>query len=660
MGKRGNNVQKLKTKILLPMVSLIMSVVLVMGAASCYLSYQSTIGSIRQAMTSAAELAAGAVSSEISVFTSIISEVNSNTILTSPESTNKEKLSYIDGLVAKYYMVSAIVTDSSGTSLKDSVKYSEQEFYTRAIKGDTYVSSPMYNADIGKLVIVSSAPITDSNGRISGVVCFVMDQTMINKTIEGINLSANGYTYIIDSQGNTIADPDINTVINGENIETLAQTNASMVSLAQLHKEARSGKSGEGTYKYDGDSKFLAYAPIPNTDGWTVCINTPVKDFTSGVITTAIATIILALLSMIVGAVITNVTSKRLSDPVAVIEKRLALLAEGDVVSPLPEMKLTSLELVNLTGSVNAVLNDIGAIIEDMGYVLGEMAEGNFTVESKASEKYIGDYEALLTAENIIKKNLARTLNEINSVAEQVSAGSDQVSAGAQALAQGATEQASSVEELSATINEIADQVRRSAEESEKANELTVQTGEIVQGSVEGMSQVSSAMDEISEASRNISRVIKAIDDIAFQTNILALNAAVEAARAGAAGKGFAVVADEVRNLAQKSAEAAKSTTDLIESSIAAVEKGGGLVNRASEDFMSVAEKTQEVVSRIGTIYEHAQQQAEAVGHISIGIEQVSNVVQMNSATSEESAAASEELSSQAAVLKGLVEQFQL
>ena len=660
MGKKRNNVQKLKTKILIPMVSLIMSVVFVMGAASCYLSYQSTIGSIRQAVTSAAELAADAVSSEISVFTSIISEVSSNDILTNPESTDKEKLSYIDGLVAKYYMVSAIVTDSSGISLKDSTKYSDQEFYTQAIKGDTYVSSPMYNADIEKLVIVSSAPITDSNGRISGVVCFVMDQAMINRTIEGINLSANGYTYIIDSQGNTIADPDINTVINGENIETLAQTNASMVSLAQLHKEARSGKSGEGTYKYDGDSKFLAYAPIPNTDGWTVCINTPVKDFTSGVITTAIATIILALLSMIVGTVITNVTSKRLSDPVAVIEKRLALLAEGDVVSPLPEMKLSSLELINLTGSVNAVLNDIGAIIEDMGYVLGEMAEGNFTVESKASEKYIGDYEALLTAENIIKKNLARTLNEINSVAEQVSAGSDQVSAGAQALAQGATEQASSVEELSATINEIAAQVRRSAEESEKANELTVQTGEIVQGSVEGMSQVSSAMDEISETSRNISRVIKTIDDIAFQTNILALNAAVEAARAGAAGKGFAVVADEVRNLAQKSAEAAKSTTDLIESSIAAVEKGGELVGRAGEDFISVAEKTQEVVSRIGTIYEQAQQQAEAVGHISTGIEQVSNVVQMNSATSEESAAASEELSSQAAVLKGLVEQFQL
>ena len=181
-----------------------------------------------------------------------------------------------------------------------------------------------------------------------------------------------------------------------------------------------------------------------------------------------------------------------------------------------------------------------------------------------------------------------------------------------------------------------------------------------MQGSVSDMELAKMAMDEISATSKDIGKVIKTIDDIAFQTNILALNAAVEAARAGAAGKGFAVVADEVRNLSQKSAEAAKNTTALIESSIEAVEKGTQLVSKTSSGFVEVAAKTSEVVGLVDAISSQAQEQAAAISQVSIGIEQVSSVVQMNSATSEESAAASEELSSQAEVLKSLVGQFTL
>jgi len=245
-------------------------------------------------------------------------------------------------------------------------------------------------------------------------------------------------------------------------------------------------------------------------------------------------------------------------------------------------------------------------------------------------------------------------------VSEQVSAGSAQVSSGAQTLAQGATEQASSIQELSASIAEVSQRVKGNAEDAEKAKVLSSDAALIMQGSVTDMELASQAMNEISATSKNISKVIKAIDDIAFQTNILALNAAVEAARAGAAGKGFAVVADEVRNLSQKSAEAAKSTTALIESSIEAVEKGTGLVNKTSAGFVEVAAKTAEVGKIVDTISVQAQEQAAAVSQISIGIDQVSSVVQMNSATSEESAAASEELSSQAAVLKSQVERFKL
>ena len=213
---------------------------------------------------------------------------------------------------------------------------------------------------------------------------------------------------------------------------------------------------------------------------------------------------------------------------------------------------------------------------------------------------------------------------------------------------------------MSATIGDVARQLNESASEAGKASALTVETGDIVADSANVMAQASAAMDEISETSKNISKVIKAIDDIAFQTNILALNAAVEAARAGSAGKGFAVVADEVRNLSQKSAEAAKSTASLIESTIEAVEKGGKLVTKANEDFAHVALKSGEIRSIVGELSTMFQQQAVAANQISQGIEQIAAVVHNNSATSEESAAASEELSSQAIVLKNLVAQFKL
>lgn len=317
-------------------------------------------------------------------------------------------------------------------------------------------------------------------------------------------------------------------------------------------------------------------------------------------------------------------------------------------------------EIGELSNSIKKLVEMINGIIKDLDYKLSELGNGNFTVDCKSSELYIGDFAPLQTSIQKIITQLSTTLSQINQASEQVSDGSSQVSSGAQSLAQGATEQASSIQELSASIAEVSERIKENANGAERASTLTNETMDIIKNSLEEMNLAREAMDEISSTSKDINKVIKAIDDIAFQTNILALNAAVEAARAGAAGKGFAVVADEVRNLSQKSAEAAKNTTALIENSIEAVEKGAVRVNKTSENFAVVANKATEINTLIGEISSKSQEQASAMTQIEVGIEQVSSVVQVNSATSEESAAASEELSSQAAVLKGLVGQFRL
>ena len=372
----------------------------------------------------------------------------------------------------------------------------------------------------------------------------------------------------------------------------------------------------------------------------------------------AIIMIIVIALGIIVSMRLGNYLSKIISNPIEKLAAFGEMLAVGDVeVEKVinekdKKMKYRKDEIGTLATAFNKLIAGTLTLSAETAAV----ASGDLTTEiSVRSEK-----DVLGNALQSLVTEFNQLISSIIASAEQITAGAAQVSDGSQSLAQGATEQASSVEELSASISEVSQHVRDNAEDAQKTAVLSAQAAEIMQNSESDMSLAEKAMEEIAVTSKDISKVIKAIDDIAFQTNILALNAAVEAARAGTAGKGFAVVADEVRNLSQKSAEAAKSTTTLIESSIAAVKKGTDLVSRTSAGFKEVAAKSDNVRRIVEEISELSQEQATAISQISIGVEQVSAVIQMNSATSEEGAAASEELSSQANYLKEIITKFKV
>ena len=315
-------------------------------------------------------------------------------------------------------------------------------------------------------------------------------------------------------------------------------------------------------------------------------------------------------------------------------------------------------DLGQLADAVRAVQVGLEGIIGDIGTVTGELAGGNFTAQ--LTQEFPGEMTKIQTSIQQLTSQMSQTIATVRNTAEQVSYGSDQVSQGAQALAQGATQQASSVEELSATIADIANNAQNNAQRAHTARTNSEAAGTQVVASNEYMSKMIQAMDDISGTSAQISKIIKTIEDIAFQTNILALNAAVEAARAGSAGKGFAVVADEVRNLASKSQEAAKSTTALIESSTEAVKRGSSIATDAADSLQRATELASVAVGEMIEIADAVASETEAIAQITQGIDQISTVVQTNSATSEESAAASEELSSQANMLKQLMENFRL
>jgi methyl-accepting chemotaxis protein len=362
--------------------------------------------------------------------------------------------------------------------------------------------------------------------------------------------------------------------------------------------------------------------------------------------------------AVLIVVVVMNLLRKAILTPVKQINAAAIAIAQGDFSAEVTYDGKD--EFGALAKEIKNLLSTVLGIIQDMDYRLEEIGNGNFAVDNTNKELYVGAFANLNGSMEKIITQLSLTMSQIEEAAEQVAGGSDQVSSGAQALSQGSAEQASAVEELSAAITEVTNQIKENAESAKAANERAELAGKEIFKSNEQMNFMLDAMKQINTKSGETSKIIKVIEDIAFQTNILALNAAVEAARAGTAGKGFSVVADEVRNLASKSADAAKGTTDLIHEILLAVQGGSKIANETAQYLEKSETITNQAVELMERIAKASERQATAASQINIGIEQIAAVVQTNSATAEESAAASEELSAQADILKNLVSVFRI
>lgn len=640
-------------------VMLVVISLLVATFASVAIIYTTTKSLTEQTLTETATVAADRVSWELKAIQNIAIQAGCNPKLSSVIYTNTQKQREIDTIVASFGLDRGASIDYEGHG-SNGVNYDDRDYFKAAMEGRTTITEPIIDTN-GKLSVIIAAPLWENgelNSKVVGCVYFVPNEEFLNDIVRTLKINENGAAYIIDKNGNTIADVDMQLVKDGENIQKKAEEDPSWTALAQAHEKMEAGEKGFAQYTSNGITKFVGYAPIPNTNGWSIAVTAHSDDYMVHCFKGFIILAIICAASAVVGGIIAGAISRKIGKPIRLCAERIEKLSEGDLTSPVPMVKSHD-EVKILAKSAAKVVNEQNAMISDIGNILSNMAQGNFDVHSKdADNTYRGDYKVLIESVRDINKKLNDTLSQISIAGDQVSSGSEQVSAGAQSLAQGATEQAASVEELAATIQNINAHIGATSQDCQKGRQLVDETAEYIGAANEKMQNLTAAMQEINDASTEIGKIIQTIEDIAFQTNILALNAAVEAARVGEAGKGFAVVADEVRNLAGKSADAAHDTTVLIERAVAAVENGNNITNETAQAVSEVEARSGGVSDIVNKIATASLEQSDMVKQVNIGVEQISNVVQTNSATAEESAAASQELSAQAQTLQKLVSRF--
>ncbi len=652
--------KKIQTKIVLMVVLATLCVSMIAGTMGTMVTRYSTTAALKKNLLETAELAALAAENMISTYTLTVSEMACNPTLVDDSIPAEKKQAFIEERADAYYMRFGGMTDINGYDAIHGVDISGEPFFQAAAQGNSYMSTPYIDgSDIWLMV---AAPIRDGDA-VKGVLYFQCDTYILQSIIDGLQIGEEGEAYILDKDGTTIAYVDQETVMNRENTMQEAAAdpgNEGLQTVAAIEKKMVAGEVGIEQFYYadDQSNNILGYAPIAGTDGWSIAVTIDEDEFMRPADYGNFFQIIICVVVCMIVIVVSLKVSHSIATPVVKCANRLLTLSQGDLKSPVPQVKGRD-ETRILADSTAQLVKDFGGIVSEMEGVLGAIADGDLTREV-SGKRYPGDFAVLWESLRVISEKLNSTMAGIVSASGCVSTGSDQVASTAAVLSQGAMEQTGAVEELSGTVSGMSAEAKGIAQLTGQAKEVVNGAGGKLQESGAYIDSLNQAMTQITESSNEISRIIDTIENIAFQTNILAINASVEAARAGTNGKGFAVVAEEVRNLAIRSDQAAKATQELIGRSVKAVEDGSQVVEKVTGSVITAVELAGQAVERMEQVSKAVENQTDAIEQVAAGITQISGVVQNNSATAQESAATSQELSGQAEMLKRLVGSFRL
>ncbi|MDL2214302.1 methyl-accepting chemotaxis protein [Clostridia bacterium OttesenSCG-928-O13] len=654
--------KSIKGKILLSTCVLVCASLVLLGIVSIWLNTMTTEETLEQTMTQTALIAADRVGYELQGYVIIAQETGKIARMSNPDSTKQDKLDILNEKVATYAFARGELISPDGVGMIDGEDYSNQEYFQQALAGESLITTPIINEAAGAYTMYVLAPLWQ-NGKpdsvVVGVVLYEPEPGFLTKIAADIKVSEGAAAQIIDKNGTIVAHPMEWRILERNNTMEQAKTNPKLKAIGEMEALMVQGETGFGTYTIDGIEKFLAYAPIADTDGWSIGVNAPTEDFKDSNKLSILLTIVIMVVCLAIAAVITLVIAKKISAPICRMSVLMEQVGETGKIT-VDDTFRTALEkdmhAKDEVGQSTRAFKHLLDHIQRISDALALVADRDL---SKTVEP-LSDNDVLGISINHMQDNLNDMLSEVQQAASQVATGSQEVAQASQNLATGSTQQAATIQELSASMTEIQNMAEETTSLSSVVTDSTRESGQLVEACGETMGELDGAMREINVSAEDISSVIKVIDDIAFQTNILALNAAVEAARAGEHGKGFAVVADEVRSLAGKSAESAKKTAELIARSIENTKRGNELVGQLGERIRAVGEIAVQNAESIKKMEQASAQQTESIHQTTIGLSQLSSVVQSNSATAEETAASSQQMSAQSNMLSNAVSAFHL
>ena len=525
-----------------------------------------------------------------------------------------------------------------------------KSWYQNGLRSEDLIMGDVYfDEDSQSYVVGASGVLKAKDGSVRGVVAADVYLDSISKIVSGVKMEETGGIFLVDTRTDTIIGHREKEIAGKE----LSKVSGGMYTYAaQQIRDRRTGLSVN-------DGSYIQVEKVPGSD-WMAVAYVSQEEVLQELHQLTISMIVVAIVAIAALILLVILQVRRIIGlPVRELSRAATRIAQGELEQSIQYRSKDELGVLAYDfNQVTLRLREYIKYINEISEKLRDMAAGNLAFSLK--NEYTGEFEKLKTALIEITQELNGTMGQLQAASRDVAAGAEQVSNGAITLSQGSTEQAAEVDALAGHINTVSENVQKVAQEAVKASQISKSVKEGVLENNEKMRNLTGIIGRISDKSSEINRIVKTIEDIAFQTNILALNAAVEAARAGTAGKGFAVVADEVRELAGKSSEAAQETTMLLGQTVESMAEGVQAAQDMESSMLEMMNRADEMSALVDGIAEYAKAQASSATEITQGIEQISTVVQTNVATAEASAAASEELSGQAAMLRDLASRFKL
>lgn len=636
---------KLSTKISIVFSLTIIILVYIIGTEACLYSYSSTISLVEKNSRSSAKTTARDIEALLQNYKNIAKASGSDMTLIG-NIPNEVRVKKVEQLAKQYGFTSGNLLDKKGVSIKDGTDFSDRDYVKAALNGKTNISDVTLSKYTNTYGISIAAPLI-SSGRIIGVVYYRADVDFMNDIVKHISVGQGSYAYILDENNNVIAHKNEKYIMNDKYKEMIPKD----------IKNCISSQNGSMTCSYGGDKYICGYSKIDKTANWRVVIASPESAYNSDILRFVKKLVISDIIALIVAIIVALIIARVINRPIVRVKNLLSALAQGDLSVQLNDTKNKDELgiLQNSAVSLNRMLSDM---LTQSGDVLSKMAAYDLTSEDM--REYPGKFNELAASINSIKAILSNMILNIQNSSVNVDGGSKQLAEAASMLSEGTMAQASSLQKLVTDVENVAQNINANSDKTIFVNESLGNLDSEIKDGNQKMQELSNVVRTVEEMSEDIKKIVNTIDGIAFQTNILALNASVEAARAGESGRGFAVVAQEIGTLATKSSDASKKTAELIEKCIKGIESAKEYADITSDSLAKIVSDSNNIANAFDEMSKANEIQAKNANDIRNEIENISQVVQSNTATAQQTAASTEVLSEQAAALKDMTGRFKV